>query len=198
MKDSSSIPELSFYPKTAVLLLLVLQGTRAAADSTTVPLHWIPRVRISQHVPMGHAHSHWEPYSCAGAYLTCPTSVAGLSLTAGGEGGILTSRESPRRERLLFEFSTVCGYTPGPLRGRFRLSPFVGLANVMVYRSRKLVFDSDVFSPSESEFAATAGLEPSVTIGRVRLTVPLWFSYTFSAPHPFVSLAAAVDIGGIL
>lgn len=186
-----------------IAIALLLPATAAAAtdsdsDSAQAPLHWIPRARVSYHAPLGHAHSHWQPYTCLGFYLSCPTYIPGLTLTAGGQGGILQWRTSPDRKHLLFELSTVCSFALGPSERPWRLSPFAGVASVMVYHSNELVIDSHAFSPSESEFAATAGLEPSLRLGRMRLAVPLSASCVFSAPHPFVTIAAAVDIGGFL
>ncbi len=182
-----------------MLICILLPASAAPSEpQKAVPEKTVIQLTASYRTPLLDSKNTWKSYAAGGLCLELPTYLDNLWVRIALDGGQISSKAPYDIDVLMFHGILGAAYHFGLWHPSLALRPFIALSNTTVCRrNQSRLISKDMFSTSESEFGAVGGVEPAFTIGRVRIGVPVYGEYVFTAPIPFVSYSISLNAGFI-
>lgn len=206
MNILSSIRSISFNFKGFVIIISSLWFTafgisgsqNTPVDQSTGGLNdrIFLNITTGYRVPLSHSADIWGSYPFTGFFLDLPTYINNTQFRVSADAGLMSSVPKYNIDVLIIHGTAACLYNFSIISEKLLIKPFAGVSNTMVYVHDKFKFDADIFGTSENEFGISAGIDLALTRKMIRISVPIYADYVFSAPIPFVTFSIAIA-GGI-
>jgi hypothetical protein len=146
------------------------------------------------HIPVIQSDNTWNPYGFGGFRLEIPSAIPKLAIIASADAGILESNTNPQISLKTLHIMLGYNYRIKMIGEMLLLKPCAGFSSVTI-NGHALKLSRKIFNNSESENGFFAGIEPVISIKRIRISVPVYGTYIFSSPDPFITISASLNAG---